>query len=128
MAESGNKDWATLDPSMYVDCFSSQAKKPTGWCTYCHSLDHSEENCPLQPPPLLNGPNQVQATNQPKATSQPNHLTPNKNIATITTEGPSTNMVSKDVGTCSPAYLWNRKKAEAPTPSPRHILRPSNLT
>ena len=71
MAETGNKDWATLDPSMYADCFNGQAKNPTGWCTYCHSLDHSEENCPLQPPPCKTAPTgSNQQTSQRLPTSQ----------------------------------------------------------
>ena len=50
-AERGQKEWATLDPSMYADCFNGQAKTPDAWYPNCHSLDHSTDNCPLQAPP-----------------------------------------------------------------------------
>jgi hypothetical protein len=36
--------WAKADPSIYTQCFTSQAGE--SWCGRCHSLDHSSSDCP----------------------------------------------------------------------------------
>ena len=50
-AERGTTEWSQLDPSLYAQCFTGQAKSEESWCKTCHSVDHSSEWCPLSPPP-----------------------------------------------------------------------------
>ena len=49
-ASRGIPDWAHLDPSLFAQCFTGQAKQQEAWCKTCHSLDHSSDQCPLLPP------------------------------------------------------------------------------
>ena len=39
-----------MDPSLFAQCFTGQAKGTESWCKTCHSLDHSSDLCPLKPP------------------------------------------------------------------------------
>ena len=42
--------WATIEPSIYTQCFNSMAKDPSDvWCRTCQSLDHATAFCPLMP-------------------------------------------------------------------------------
>ena len=50
-ADRGVTEWSRLDPSLYTQCFTGQAKSNDSWCRSCHSIDHSTEWCPLNPPP-----------------------------------------------------------------------------
>ena len=50
-AERGIKEWSQMDPSLFAQCFTGQAKNTEAWCKICHSLDHSSDLCPLKPPP-----------------------------------------------------------------------------
>ena len=45
MAETGQKDWSKVDPSIYARCFTGWARPPT-WCTVCVTLDHDTGDCP----------------------------------------------------------------------------------
>ena len=49
-ADHGTKEWSRMDPSLYAQCFTGQAKSQESWCKSCHSLDHDSESCPLKPP------------------------------------------------------------------------------
>ena len=51
-AERGIKEWSQMDPSLFAQCFTGQAKNTEAWCKICHSLDHSSDLCPLKPPPI----------------------------------------------------------------------------
>ena len=42
MAESGQRDWSKVDPSIYARCW---AHAPS-WCTICVTLDHDTAECP----------------------------------------------------------------------------------
>ena len=49
VADSANKDWAKVDPSIYyTQCFTSAAVSTEGWCRFCLSVDHSSEMCPTK--------------------------------------------------------------------------------
>jgi hypothetical protein len=48
VTDSGNKDWARVDPSIYTQCFTSAAISTEGWCRFCQSVDHSSEMCPVK--------------------------------------------------------------------------------
>ena len=51
-AESGNLDWAKVDPSIYTQCFTGATQTfVEGWCRRCQSVDHVTENCPAKPGP-----------------------------------------------------------------------------
>ena len=54
-ADSGNKDWAKVDPSIYTQCFTNAAISIEGWCKFCQSVDHSSEMCPLKTPQSNSG-------------------------------------------------------------------------
>ena len=41
--------WARLDPGLFSQCFTGQAKNSEAWCRSCHSVDHSTDSCPLKP-------------------------------------------------------------------------------
>lgn len=47
-ADSANKDWAKVDPSIYTQCFTSVAISTVGCCRFCQSVDHSSEVCPMK--------------------------------------------------------------------------------
>lgn len=49
-ASKPGMSWATVEPSIYTQCFTGMAKDPTDvWCRTCQSLDHSTTSCPLTP-------------------------------------------------------------------------------
>ena len=52
-ADSGSKDWARVDPSIYKQCFTSAALATEGWCKACQSVEHSSERCPLKTAKLV---------------------------------------------------------------------------
>ena len=55
-AESGNLDWAKVDPSIYTQCFTGATQMSAeGWCRRCQSVDHLTENCPSKPGPSSAG-------------------------------------------------------------------------
>ena len=33
--------WAKVDPSLYAQCFTGQARSTENWCSHCQALDHS---------------------------------------------------------------------------------------
>ena len=45
MAETGQRDWSKVDPSIYARCFTGWARPPS-WCTLCVTLDHDTADCP----------------------------------------------------------------------------------
>jgi hypothetical protein len=45
MAETGQRDWSRVDPSIYARCFTGWAKSPS-WCVICVTLDHDTADCP----------------------------------------------------------------------------------
>ena len=49
-ADRDIKVWSQMDPSLFAQCFTGQAKGTESWCKTCHSLDHSSDLCPLKPP------------------------------------------------------------------------------
>ena len=51
VADRGSTTLAHLDPTLFTQCFSGQAKENNTWCLYCHSLEHSSSTCSLRPPP-----------------------------------------------------------------------------
>ena len=68
-ASRDSTDWAHLDPSLFAQCFTGQAKQNEAWCKVCHSLDHSSDQCPIAPPP----------TKRPKSTT--NHPSPTPRLS-----------------------------------------------
>ena len=48
MAETGQRDWSKVDPSIYARCFTGLARSPS-WCTICVTLDHDTSDCPFAP-------------------------------------------------------------------------------
>ena len=50
-ADSGNKDWSRIDPSIYTQCFTSAAISSESWCKFCQSVDHNSDVCPLKAVP-----------------------------------------------------------------------------
>ena len=51
-AESGNVDWAKVDPSIYTQCFTGATQNSVeGWCKRCHSVEHVSDSCPSRPGP-----------------------------------------------------------------------------
>ena len=68
-ASRDSTDWAHLDPSLFAQCFTGQAKQNEAWCKVCHSLDHSSDQCPISPPP----------PKRPKLTT--NHSSPTPRIS-----------------------------------------------
>ena len=48
MAETGQRDWSKVDPSIYARCFTGWVWSPL-WCTICISLDHDTSDCPFAP-------------------------------------------------------------------------------
>ena len=125
-AELGKKDWENLDPSMYADCFNGQAKNQNAWCPNCHSLDHTMDQCPLQPPP----------SKRPKAglsNRLPKNAQPVKHPSTKQEYCIAYNKHGKckygkrcgHINRCSqcdgphPAHSCSTKRPEAPSPLPR---------
>ena len=42
--------WATVESSIYTQCFTCMAKDPSDvWCRNCQSLDHGTATCPIMP-------------------------------------------------------------------------------
>ena len=65
MAETRQKNWSKVDPSIYSRCLTGWAR-PTSWCEWCVSLDHDSNKCPFssargkdQPPAHLQLPEQA---------------------------------------------------------------------
>ena len=49
-ASNPRLSWATVEPSIYTQCFTGMAKDPSDlWCKSCQSLDHTTAFCPLTP-------------------------------------------------------------------------------
>ena len=69
MADQGTTQLAHLDPTLYTQCFSGQAKEGCSWCQHCHSLEHGSESCPLKPPT----PKRPKPTTAEAGTSGPSH-------------------------------------------------------
>ena len=46
MAETGQRDWSKVDPSIYARCFTGSARS-TAWCEVCITLDHDTSDCPF---------------------------------------------------------------------------------
>ena len=51
MEAAGNpaQSWARVDPSLYAQCFTGQARAAENWCSHCQGLDHSSMRCPYKP-------------------------------------------------------------------------------
>ena len=51
MEAAGNptQSWAKVDPSLYAQCFTGQARTAENWCSHCQGLDHSSLRCPFKP-------------------------------------------------------------------------------
>lgn len=47
-AATGNQDWSKIEPSVYTTSFTNQMVKSPGWCAPCKTMQHSQENCPIQ--------------------------------------------------------------------------------
>ena len=59
--------WARLDPGLFSQCFTGQAKNSEAWCRSCHSVDHGTDSCPLKPlvtppPPKRSRPSSAPTT------------------------------------------------------------------
>ena len=49
-ASKPGMSWATVEPSIYTQCFNSMVKDPSDvWCRTCQALDHATAFCPLMP-------------------------------------------------------------------------------
>ena len=55
MAETDQRDWSKVDPSIYAWCFTGWAPPPS-WCTLCVTLDHDTADCPYASTAGLAGP------------------------------------------------------------------------
>ena len=55
-ASRDSTDWAQQDPSLFAQCFISQAKKNKAWYKVCHLLDHSSDQCPTSPSSCCHSP------------------------------------------------------------------------
>lgn len=47
-AENPGQLWARVDPSIYAQCFTGQAKTSENWCSECQGLDHTTGSCPYK--------------------------------------------------------------------------------
>ena len=47
-AETGQRDWSKVEPSIYTQCFTGAAINQESWCRRCHSIDHATDTCPLK--------------------------------------------------------------------------------
>ncbi len=41
--------WAKVDPSIYSLCFTEQATGAENWCPNCHTVEHTQQTCPIGP-------------------------------------------------------------------------------
>ena len=48
-AGNPGQSWAKVDPSIYAQCFTGQARSAENWCMKCQGLDHPTEKCPSRP-------------------------------------------------------------------------------
>lgn len=40
--------WAQMDPGLYTQCFTGQARTAENWCTTCQGVDHPSTRCPFR--------------------------------------------------------------------------------
>ena len=49
MEAAGNSQaWSKVEPGLYAQCFTGQARAAENWCTTCHGLDHATVRCPYR--------------------------------------------------------------------------------
>ena len=41
--------WAKVDPSIYSLCVTGQASAAENWCPNCHTVEHTQQTCPIGP-------------------------------------------------------------------------------
>ncbi len=41
--------WAKVDPSSYSLCVTGQASAAENWCPNCHTVEHTQQTCPIGP-------------------------------------------------------------------------------
>ena len=70
-AESGQKDWSKVEPSIYTQCFTGAAINQESWCRSCHSIDHASDMCPIKPGGLLRRRKSPQMAALPPVKKQP---------------------------------------------------------
>ena len=48
-AGDSTMSWAKVEPSLYAQCFTGQARTAENWCSLCQGLDHPSQKCPYRP-------------------------------------------------------------------------------
>ena len=49
VAGNSTQSWARVDPGLYAQCFTGQARSIENWCTTCQGIDHASARCPYKP-------------------------------------------------------------------------------
>lgn len=76
MEAAGNsQSWARVEPGLYAQCFTGQARTMENWCATCQGLDHSSARCPYrsQKRPWSAAFGHVQAGRAPVASGAAGH-------------------------------------------------------